>query len=64
MTPEEQIAELKRLLIESEAHCLHLFKRLDEGETLAWEELPAEEQEARIWYSEFLLKKQHPELFA
>ena len=29
-----------------------------------WDDLPFEEQEARTWYAEYILKRQHPELFA
>lgn len=64
MTPEEQIEHLKQLLIASEAQNLHYFKRIHEGETQSWGDLPLEEQEARIWYAEYILKRQHPELFA
>ena len=58
------IESLRALLIESEALCRHRWIQLDEGERRAWEELSSEEQEARLWYSERLLKMEHPELFA
>ena len=64
MTPTEQIEHLKQLLIESEALCLHRFKLLTEPGTPGWDDLPAEEQEARLWYAEYILKRHHPELFA
>ena len=64
MTPEEQVIALRKLLIESEAHSLHYFKRMEEPGTPAWDEIPAEEQEARLWYAEYILKRQNPELFA
>lgn len=64
MTPEEKVKALRRLLIASEAQCLHWFRMLREGEVRDWEELPAEEQEARLWYAEYLLDKQHPGLVA
>ena len=64
MKPEEQIEHLKQLLITSEALSLHLFKQLTEPGTPGWDDLPAGEQEARVWYAEYILKRQHPELFA
>lgn len=63
MTPEEKISELKKLLIFSEAMNLHWFRQAHEGETRDWEELSGEEQEAKLWYAEFLLEHGHKELF-
>lgn len=64
MTPVEQIATLRQLLAVSEAQNLHWFRRVHEGVQETWDDLPAEEREARIWYAEHLLKREHPELFA
>lgn len=60
---QAMIVELRRLLISSEAMNLHWFRQAHEGETRAWEEMPAEEQEARLWYAEYLLEYEHKELF-
>lgn len=57
------IVELRKLLIHSEAMNLHWFRQAHEGETRSWEGMPAEEQEAKLWYAEYLLGRKHPELF-
>lgn len=63
MTPEDKIKILIRKLAEEKAYNLHSFRRLFEGETRDWDELPEEEKEARFWYGEYLIKFEMPEMF-
>jgi hypothetical protein len=57
------IVELRKLLIRAQAMNLHWYRQAHEGETRSWEEMPAEEQEGGLWYAEFLLGREHKELF-
>jgi hypothetical protein len=63
LTPDAKIAALKARLAKAEAESLHLRRMLHAGETRSWDDLPAEEQDARIWYAEYLLSKEMPEVF-
>jgi len=64
MSPDDKIAKLKAALIESRALQLNFFKRWQgEEDARAWEELSAEEQESQLWYQEYLLSKEMPEIF-
>jgi hypothetical protein len=63
MDCQAKIIELRRLLISSKAMNLHWFRQVHEGETRSWEEMPAEEREAKLWYAEYLLNREHKELF-
>jgi len=64
MSPEDKIAKLKAALIESRALQLNFFRQWQgEEDARAWEELSAEEQESQLWYQEYLLSKEMPEIF-
>lgn len=58
----DQIKELRKLLFQEAAMNLLNFQRHDEGETRSWDELPADEQNARIEVAERFLKCEHREL--
>lgn len=63
MDQSKIIEALKKRLIYNEAVSLHRWRMQNEGERRVWEEMPAEEQEAKLWYAEYLLKKEMPEVF-
>jgi hypothetical protein len=64
ISPEEKIKALKAALIEARALQLLYFRRWEGTETREWEDLSGEERESQLWYQEYLLKKEMPEVFS
>jgi len=58
----ERIQKLEAALIKEHAISLLNFQRADDGEKRSWDELSAEEQDARIDYARMCLEYEHKEL--